>query len=55
MRYVQPFSSILLARIGSGVDAIQMMKMVASAINPGRPVANLYVSSKLVYLTKFLG
>ena len=48
MRYVQPFSSILFARMGSGVGTIQLMKMVAGVVNPGRPVANLYVSSKLV-------
>ena len=52
MRYLQPFSSILVARMGTGVGTIQLMKMVAGVINPGRPVANLYVSSKL---TKFLG
>ena len=47
MRYVQPFSTILYARLGSGVGTIQLMKMVAGVINPGRPVANLYVSSNL--------
>ena len=52
MRYVQPFSSILNGRMGSGVGTIQLMKMVAGVINPGRPVANLYVSSNLI---KFLG
>ena len=31
--------------MGSGVGTIQLMKMVAGAINPGRPVANLYVSN----------
>ena len=30
--------------MGSGVGTNQLMKMVAGAINPGRPVANLYVS-----------
>jgi hypothetical protein len=49
MRYVQPFSSILNARIGSGVGTIQLMKMVAGLINPGRPVANLYVSFKTCF------
>ena len=44
MEYMQPFSTILFARYGSGVGTIQLMKMVAGAINPGRPVANLYVS-----------
>jgi hypothetical protein len=47
MRYVQPFSSILYARMGSGVGTVQLMKMVGGVINPGRPVANLYVSSIL--------
>ena len=47
MRYVQPFSSILNGRMGSGVGTIQLMKMVAGVINPGRPVANLYVSFNL--------
>ena len=47
MQYVQPFSTILYARMGSGVGTIQLMKMVAGVINPGRPVANLYVSSNL--------
>ena len=32
--------------MGTGVGTIQLMKMVAGVINPGRPVANLYVSSK---------
>ena len=47
MRYVQPFTTILYARMGSGVTTVQLMKMVAGVINPGRPVANLYVSSNL--------
>ena len=46
MRYVQPFSTILVARMGSGVGTVQLMKMIASVIIPGRPVANLYVSTK---------
>ena len=29
--------------MGSGVVTEQLTKMVAGAINPGRPVANLYV------------
>jgi ABC-type antimicrobial peptide transport system ATPase subunit len=45
MRYAQPFSTILFARMGSGVGTSQLMKMVAGVVNPGRPVANLYVSS----------
>ena len=54
MRYMQPFSSILFARMGSGVGTIQLMKMVAGVINPGRPVANLYVSSGLFTSRSFL-
>ena len=50
---MQPFSTILYARMGSGVGTMQLMKMVAGVINPGRPVANLYVSSNVFYLTKF--
>jgi hypothetical protein len=33
--------------MGTGVATTQLMKMVAGVINPGRPVANLYVSFKL--------
>ena len=39
----QPFSTVLYARMGNGIATNQLMKMVAGAINPGRPVANLYV------------
>ena len=35
--------------MGSGVGTIQLMKMVAGVINPGRPVANLYVSSRVLF------
>lgn len=41
--FVTPFSTLLYARMGNGVATQQLMKMVAGAINPGRPVANLYV------------
>ena len=54
MRYVQPFTTILYARLGSGVSTIQVMKMVAGVINPGRPVANLYVSSNFLPWRSFL-
>jgi hypothetical protein len=40
---VTPFSTLLYARLGSGIETIQLFKMIAGAINPGRPVANLYV------------
>ncbi|TFK71695.1 oligopeptide transporter [Pluteus cervinus] len=42
--FVTPFSTLLFARMGNGVATNQLMKMVAGAINPGRPVANLYFS-----------
>lgn len=48
----QPFSTLLYARMGNGIATNQLMKMIAGAINPGRPVANLYVRSAvtLVYV-----
>ena len=45
---VTPFSTLLYARMGNGIATNQLMKMVAGAINPGRPVANLYVRSEYV-------
>ncbi|KAF8348553.1 OPT oligopeptide transporter protein-domain-containing protein [Amanita rubescens] len=42
--FVTPFSTLLFARMGNGIDTTLLMKMVAGAINPGRPVANLYFS-----------
>ncbi|KJA25433.1 hypothetical protein HYPSUDRAFT_64638 [Hypholoma sublateritium FD-334 SS-4] len=42
--FITPFSTLLFARMGNGVATNQLMKMVAGAINPGRPVANLYFS-----------
>ena len=51
---MQPFSTILFARMGNGVSTVQLMKMVAGVINPGRPVANLYVSSNLSTWQGFL-
>ncbi|ESK88505.1 peptide transporter mtd1 [Moniliophthora roreri MCA 2997] len=42
--FITPFSTILYGRMGNGVATNQVMKMVAGAINPGRPVANLYFS-----------
>jgi hypothetical protein len=44
LSFSQPFSTLLFARMGNGIATNQLMKMVAGAINPGRPVANLYVS-----------
>jgi len=40
---VTPFSTLLVARLGNGIATNQLFKMIAGAINPGRPVANLYV------------
>ncbi|OCH87394.1 oligopeptide transporter [Obba rivulosa] len=42
--FITPFSTMLFARMGNGIATNQLMKMVAGAINPGRPVANLYFS-----------
>ncbi|KAG6812896.1 hypothetical protein H0H92_015631 [Tricholoma furcatifolium] len=42
--FISPFSTLLYARMGNGVATNQLMKMIAGAINPGRPVANLYFS-----------
>ncbi|KAI0923949.1 hypothetical protein AcV5_009341 [Taiwanofungus camphoratus] len=42
--FITPFSTLLYARMGNGIATNQLMKMVAGAINPGRPVANLYFS-----------
>ncbi|KAI0737996.1 oligopeptide transporter [Daedaleopsis nitida] len=41
---VTPFSTLLYARMGNGITTNQLMKMVAGAVNPGKPVANLYFS-----------
>jgi hypothetical protein len=40
---VAPFSTLLYARMGDGIATNQLFKMIAGAVNPGRPVANLYV------------
>ncbi|KAJ3557724.1 hypothetical protein NM688_g1317 [Phlebia brevispora] len=42
--FITPFSTLLYARMGNGIATNQLMKMVAGAVNPGRPVANLYFS-----------
>ncbi|KAH8093252.1 oligopeptide transporter [Cristinia sonorae] len=42
--FITPFSNLLFARMGNGIATNQLMKMVAAAVNPGRPVANLYFS-----------
>ena len=41
--FITPFSTLLHARMGTGISTIQLMKMIAGALNPGKPVANLYV------------
>lgn len=40
--FVTPFSQTLVARMGTGISTNQLMKMVGSAMTPGRPIANLY-------------
>ena len=42
--FITPFSTLLYARMGNGIATNQLLKMVAGAVNPGRPVANLYFS-----------
>ena len=41
--FITPFSAMLYGLMGSAVSTNQISKMVAGAINPGKPVANLYV------------
>ena len=59
-RHLQPFSTLLYARMGNGVATNQLFKMIAGAVkyavslpiveltnslsSPGKPVANLYFS-----------
>ncbi|VDB91635.1 unnamed protein product [Peniophora sp. CBMAI 1063] len=42
--FITPFNSLLYGLLGSAVTTNQISKMVAGAINPGKPVANLYFS-----------
>ncbi|KAF8588166.1 OPT superfamily oligopeptide transporter [Ramaria rubella] len=42
--FIAPFSNLLYARLGNGIATNQLMKMVAGAMHPGKPVANLYFS-----------
>jgi len=42
--FIAPFSNLLFARLGNGIATNQLMKMVAGALHPGKPVANLYFS-----------
>jgi len=39
-----PVSTLLFARLGNGIATNQLMKMIAGAVHPGKPVANLYFS-----------
>ena len=50
--FITPFSTLLYARAGNGIATNQLMKMVAGALNPGKPVANLYVSTQqtIIYM-----
>lgn len=40
--FIAPFSCILYGLYGTGVSTNQLSKMVAGALHPGRPLANLY-------------
>ncbi|CAH0019924.1 unnamed protein product [Clonostachys rhizophaga] len=40
--FIAPFSCILYGLNGTGVGTNQISKMVAGAVHPGRPLANLY-------------
>ncbi|KAF7971648.1 hypothetical protein HWV62_20692 [Athelia sp. TMB] len=42
--FITPFSTLIQARLGSGIQTVQLTKMVAGAVHPGRPIANLYFS-----------
>jgi OPT family oligopeptide transporter len=43
--FVAPFSCILYGLYGTGVGTNALSKMVAGALHPGRPLANLYFAS----------
>ncbi|TPX15929.1 uncharacterized protein E0L32_000263 [Thyridium curvatum] len=43
--FIAPFSCILYGLYGSGIGTNQISKMVAGAVHPGRPLANLYFAS----------
>lgn len=43
--FIAPFSCILYGLYGTGVSTNVLSKMVAGAVHPGRPLANLYFSS----------
>ena len=39
---IAPFSGVLYAILGNGISTNQLCKMIAGALHPGRPLANLY-------------
>ena len=43
--FIAPFSCVLYGLYGDGVATNQISKMIAGAVHPGRPLANLYFSS----------
>ncbi|EAW11017.1 OPT family oligopeptide transporter [Aspergillus clavatus NRRL 1] len=43
--FIAPFSCILYGLYGTGVATNQLSKMIAGAVHPGRPLANLYFAS----------
>jgi OPT family oligopeptide transporter len=43
--FIAPFSCVLYGLYGTGVGTNQLSKMVAGALLPGRPLANLYFAS----------
>ncbi|KAG8412708.1 hypothetical protein J3458_013149 [Metarhizium acridum] len=43
--FIAPFSCVLYGLYGTGIGTNQLSKMVAGAIHPGRPLANLYFAS----------
>ncbi|KAJ5751908.1 hypothetical protein N7520_008825 [Penicillium odoratum] len=43
--FIAPFSCIIYGLYGTGIGTNQISKMVAGAVHPGRPLANLYFAS----------
>jgi OPT family oligopeptide transporter len=43
--FIAPFSCVLYGLYGDGVSTNQLSKMVAGALHPGRPLANLYFAA----------
>lgn len=43
--FMAPFSCVLYGLYGNGIATNQLSKMVAGALHPGRPLANLYFAS----------